>query len=39
MIRDASREARQMTASAVLEHFAPLRGWLKEQNQGRLRGC
>jgi Angiotensin-converting enzyme len=39
MIRDASRQARQMEAPTILEYFAPLRGWLKEQNQGRLRGC
>jgi peptidyl-dipeptidase A len=29
---------RQMDASAILEYFAPLRGWLKEQNQGQQCG-
>ncbi len=28
----------KMDASAVLEYFAPLQGWLKEQNQGRQCG-
>jgi len=38
MIRDAIRQARQRDASAILEYFAPLRGWLKEQNQGQQCG-
>jgi len=38
MIRDAIRQARQMDASAIPEYFAPLRGWLKEQNQGQQCG-
>jgi peptidyl-dipeptidase A len=29
---------REMDASAILEYFAPLRGWLKEQNQGQQCG-
>jgi peptidyl-dipeptidase A len=29
---------RQMDASAILEYFAPLRGWLKEQNKGQQCG-
>jgi peptidyl-dipeptidase A len=29
---------RQMDAAAILEYFAPLRGWLKEQNQGQQCG-
>jgi len=27
-----------MDASAVLEYFAPLQGWLQEQNQGKACG-
>ena len=38
MIRDASRQARQMDAPTILEYFAPLRGWLKEQDQGQQCG-
>ena len=29
---------RQMDASAILEYFAPLRGWLKQQNKGQQCG-
>ena len=29
---------RQMDASAILDYFAPLQGWLKEQNQGKTCG-
>lgn len=29
---------RQMDASAILEYFAPLRGWLEEQNKGQQCG-
>jgi peptidyl-dipeptidase A len=29
---------RQMDASAILEYFAPLRGWLKQQNKGQKCG-
>jgi peptidyl-dipeptidase A len=29
---------RQMDASAIMEYFAPLRGWLKEQNKGQKCG-
>jgi peptidyl-dipeptidase A len=29
---------RRMDASAILEYFAPLRGWLKEQNKGQQCG-
>jgi peptidyl-dipeptidase A len=29
---------REMDASAIMEYFAPLRGWLEEQNQGRQCG-
>ena len=29
---------RQMDAAAILEYFAPLRGWLKERNQGQQCG-
>lgn len=29
---------REMDASAILEYFAPLRGWLKEQNKGQQCG-
>jgi len=29
---------RQMDASAILDYFAPLRGWLKEQNKGQQCG-
>ncbi|MGH8241370.1 MAG: M2 family metallopeptidase, partial [Steroidobacteraceae bacterium] len=29
---------RQMDASAILDYFAPLQGWLAEQNQGRSCG-
>jgi peptidyl-dipeptidase A len=28
----------QMDASAILDYFAPLQGWLKEQNQGKTCG-
>jgi peptidyl-dipeptidase A len=28
----------QMDASAVLEYFAPLQAWLKEQNEGKACG-
>ena len=28
----------QMDASAVLEYFAPLQGWLEEQNKGKTCG-
>jgi hypothetical protein len=38
MIRDVIRQAGQMDASAVLESFAQLRGWLKEQSQGQQCG-
>jgi peptidyl-dipeptidase A len=29
---------RQMDASAILEYFQPLRGWLKQQNKGQVCG-
>ena len=29
---------RQMEASAILDYFAPLSGWLKEQNEGQKCG-
>jgi peptidyl-dipeptidase A len=29
---------RQMDASAILEYFEPLRGWLQQQNQGQVCG-
>ena len=29
---------RRIDAGALLEYFAPLQGWLKEQNQGRACG-
>jgi peptidyl-dipeptidase A len=29
---------RQMDASAILEYFAPLRSWLKEQNKDQQCG-
>jgi peptidyl-dipeptidase A len=29
---------RQMDASAIMEYFAPLRGWLKQQNKGQACG-
>ncbi|MFM1816924.1 MAG: hypothetical protein RLZ98_3619, partial [Pseudomonadota bacterium] len=29
---------RQMDASAIMEYFAPLRGWLAEQNKGQQCG-
>jgi peptidyl-dipeptidase A len=29
---------RQMDATALLDYFAPLQGWLKEQNKGRSCG-
>jgi len=29
---------RQMDASAILEYFEPLRGWLKQQNKGQTCG-
>jgi peptidyl-dipeptidase A len=29
---------RQMDATALLEYFAPLHAWLKQQNQGRTCG-
>jgi peptidyl-dipeptidase A len=29
---------RQMDASAILDYFAPLQAWLKEQNQGQTCG-
>jgi peptidyl-dipeptidase A len=28
----------QMDASAILDYFAPLQGWLKEQNAGKTCG-
>jgi peptidyl-dipeptidase A len=29
---------RQMDASAIMEYFEPLRGWLKQQNKGQKCG-
>jgi peptidyl-dipeptidase A len=29
---------RQMDASAILEYFQPLQGWLKQQNKGQTCG-
>ena len=29
---------REMDASAILDYFAPLMGWLKEQNEGQRCG-
>jgi peptidyl-dipeptidase A len=29
---------RQMDASAIIEYFAPLQGWLKQQNKGKTCG-
>ena len=29
---------RQMDASAIIDYFAPLRGWLKQQNKGQQCG-
>jgi peptidyl-dipeptidase A len=29
---------RQMDASALIEYFEPLQGWLKQQNQGQTCG-
>jgi peptidyl-dipeptidase A len=29
---------RQMDASAILDYFRPLNGWLKEQNKGQSCG-
>jgi peptidyl-dipeptidase A len=35
---EAMTGSREMDASAILDYFAPLQTWLKEQNQGRRCG-
>ncbi|HCF59121.1 MAG TPA: hypothetical protein DFS52_14155, partial [Myxococcales bacterium] len=35
---EAMTGERQIDATALLEYFAPLQGWLDQQNQGRACG-